>query len=165
MPDLTTMADEASRINIKPGNFMDLPTELRLEIYKLAFSHIVDQVTTSAFLKKQDKKPHTSPYRSVLALLHANRTIRLEVHATLLPLVFAEHYAASSSYMHAAVIVKRDQDSFERHHSALDALMALQAEDSSEAEEQERKQRRLAEAELRFQNMEKIFGMVMLVNE
>lgn len=167
-PDLAAMADEISLITIKPTSFMDVSTELRLKIYRLAFSHIVDEFTTPCLPKEQDKKSHTSPYGSVLALLHTNRTIRLEVHATLLPLVSAEHYAASSSLMHAAVIFKRDQDakaSFKRRHPALAALLALEGVDPEEEEELNGKQRQLAEAELRFREMEKIRSMIMRVDE
>lgn len=159
------MTDEISLLTIKPTSFTDLPTELRLDIYKLAFSRLVDDIRTPSLPKKQDKERNTSPYHSILALLHANRAIRLEVHATLLPLVSDAHYAVCSSYTRAAFIVKRGQNanaSSDRRHPALPAFDGV---DPKQEEELKRQERQLAEAELRFCEMAKIRNMVMRVDE
>lgn len=161
--DLASTTDKTSLLTIKPTSFTDLPTNVRLSIYKLAFSCLVDETTPPSPPNKQDKERNTSPYHSILALLHANRTVRLEVHATLLPLVSDAHYAACSSYMRAAFMVKSGQNakaSFDRCRPA-----AFDGVDPEQEEELKRQERQHAEAELRFCEMAKIRGMVMRVDD
>lgn len=69
--------------------FIAIPTELRLEIYRIALQDRIHTVLLSCANK--DFKPITPYYRGAMALLHTNRLIRAESAREMLPMVESEH--------------------------------------------------------------------------
>lgn len=65
--------------------FAGLPTELRLQIYRIALQDIINEV-----MEQDAFEPGWLEYRGALALLHTDRSIRAESAREMLPIVQSE---------------------------------------------------------------------------